>query len=150
MEVSQEQHKQQTDKKFRKASDLNIGDKVWVKYHRHSQASKNRKSKFMPKRDGPYIISSQRSPVSFTLTANDDFTPIDTYHVSSLHHMLDLKPLHWIPCEADDSPRRRFQLYSQRLLQPYKDHDNTWENDGLSQPGNSHPERQAVYRGRRI
>ena len=84
MKTSQSQHKQLEDKKFRKPH-LNIGDKVWVKVYPHSQASKSRTSKFMPRRDGSYIISSHRSSVSYTLTSNDNSTPIGTYHASIPH-----------------------------------------------------------------
>ena len=107
MEISQDRHKQQADKKLRKAPHLNIGDKVWVKVHPHSQASKNRTSKFMPRRDGPYIISSQRSPVSYTLTATDNSTPIGTYHVSSLtpYRGPEVPPLN--PLRTRGRPRKK-------------------------------------------
>ena len=85
MKISQDQHKQQADKKLLKPPPhLNDGDKVWVKVYSYSQTSKNRTSKFIPRRVCPCIISSQRSPVFYTLTANENFTPIGIYHMSSL------------------------------------------------------------------
>ncbi|GFX07551.1 uncharacterized protein TNCV_5092621 [Trichonephila clavipes] len=56
------------------------GDKVWVTIHTISR--NNRSRKFMPKREGPYLILTLRSPVTYEI-ANPDQT-LGTYHVSAL------------------------------------------------------------------
>ncbi|GFV86653.1 retrovirus-related Pol polyprotein from transposon 17.6 [Trichonephila clavipes] len=56
------------------------GDKVWVTIH--SISYNNRSRKFMPKREGPYLILTLRSPVTYEI-ANPDQT-LGTYHVSAL------------------------------------------------------------------
>ncbi|GFW43502.1 retrovirus-related Pol polyprotein from transposon 412 [Trichonephila clavipes] len=59
------------------------GDKVWVTIHPISL--NNRSRKFMPKREGPYLILTLRSPVTYEIAypANPDQT-LETYHVSAL------------------------------------------------------------------
>ncbi|GFY07552.1 CCHC-type domain-containing protein [Trichonephila clavipes] len=59
------------------------GDKVWVTIHPISR--NNRSRKFMPKREGPYLILTLRSPVTYEIAdpANPDQT-LGTYHVSAL------------------------------------------------------------------
>ncbi|GFX72551.1 retrovirus-related Pol polyprotein from transposon 17.6 [Trichonephila clavipes] len=59
------------------------GDKVWVTIHPISRNNKSRK--FMPKREGPYLILTLRSPVTYEIAdpANPD-QALGTYHVSAL------------------------------------------------------------------
>ncbi|GFT20547.1 uncharacterized protein TNCV_2183841 [Trichonephila clavipes] len=59
------------------------GDKVWVTIHPISR--NNRSRKFMPKREGPYLILTLRSPVTYEITdpANLD-QALGTYHASAL------------------------------------------------------------------
>ncbi|GFW56327.1 transposon Tf2-9 polyprotein [Trichonephila clavipes] len=59
------------------------GDKVWVTIHPLSR--NNRSRKFMPKREGPYLILTLRSPVTYEIAdpANPDQV-LGTYHVSAL------------------------------------------------------------------
>ncbi|GFY33433.1 transposon Ty3-I Gag-Pol polyprotein [Trichonephila clavipes] len=59
------------------------GDKVWVTIHPISR--NNRSRKFMPKREGPYLILTLRSPVTYEIA--DPVHPdqaLGTYHVSAL------------------------------------------------------------------
>ncbi|GFU77888.1 transposon Ty3-I Gag-Pol polyprotein [Trichonephila clavipes] len=58
------------------------GDKVWVTIH---PINRNKSRKFMPKREGPYLILTLRSPVTYEIAdpANPDQT-LGTYHVSAL------------------------------------------------------------------
>ncbi|GFW68619.1 uncharacterized protein TNCV_529731 [Trichonephila clavipes] len=59
------------------------GDKVWVTIHPISR--NNRSRKFMPKREGPYLILTLRSPVTYEIadSANPD-QALGTYHLSAL------------------------------------------------------------------
>ncbi|GFX72986.1 retrovirus-related Pol polyprotein from transposon 297 [Trichonephila clavipes] len=59
------------------------GDKVWVTIHPINRNNKSRK--FMPKREGPYLILTLRSPVTYEIAdpANPD-KALGTYHVSAL------------------------------------------------------------------
>ncbi|GFU65437.1 retrovirus-related Pol polyprotein from transposon 297 [Trichonephila clavipes] len=59
------------------------GDKVWVTIHPINRNNKSRK--FMPKREGPYLILTLRSPVTYEIAdpANLD-QALGTYHVSAL------------------------------------------------------------------
>ncbi|GFW69719.1 transposon Tf2-9 polyprotein [Trichonephila clavipes] len=59
------------------------GDNVWVAIHPISR--NNRSRKFMPMREGPYLILTLRSPVTYEIAdpANPD-QALGTYHVSAL------------------------------------------------------------------
>ncbi|GFW78478.1 gag-Pol polyprotein [Trichonephila clavipes] len=56
IETKQDQRKKQYDKNRRPVY-YSPGDKVWVTYIPLSSAKNKKTSKFMPKRDGPYLIS---------------------------------------------------------------------------------------------
>ncbi|GFV89380.1 transposon Tf2-9 polyprotein [Trichonephila clavipes] len=59
------------------------GDKVWVTIHPISR--NNRSRKFLPKREGPYLILTFRSPVTYEIA--DPVNPdqaLGTYYVSAL------------------------------------------------------------------
>ncbi|GFY74461.1 uncharacterized protein TNIN_28061 [Trichonephila inaurata madagascariensis] len=66
------------------------GDIVWVTIH--SISRNNRSRKFMPKRAGPYLILTLRSPVTYEISdpANPD-QALGTYHVSALRTIKNLK-----------------------------------------------------------
>ncbi|GFT19387.1 uncharacterized protein TNCV_2533151 [Trichonephila clavipes] len=56
------------------------GDKVWVTIY---PISRNKQSgKCMPKREGPYLILTLRSPVTYEIADPDQ--ALGTYHVSAL------------------------------------------------------------------
>ncbi|GFX62734.1 uncharacterized protein TNCV_3007711 [Trichonephila clavipes] len=59
------------------------GDKVWVTIH--SVNRNNNSRNFMPTREGPYLILTLRSPVTYEIAdpANPD-QALGTYHVSAL------------------------------------------------------------------
>ncbi|XP_018561434.1 uncharacterized protein LOC108903671 [Anoplophora glabripennis] len=84
-DLEQDRQKQYSDQK-RTAAPLNqIGDKVWVTTHTHSDSKKGITSKFDPKRDVPYDICRQVSPVSFEICDPESPTiPLGVYHVSAL------------------------------------------------------------------
>jgi hypothetical protein len=61
------------------------GDRVYVVIHLVSNSSKQRTSKFNPRRDGPYLILSVKGPCSYeaaSLEAPD--IPLGVYHTSVL------------------------------------------------------------------
>ncbi|GFV75203.1 retrovirus-related Pol polyprotein from transposon 412 [Trichonephila clavipes] len=63
---------------------------VWVKLHPLSKASQNRRSKLMPRRDGPYIVLSQRSPTTFVVASCDKPGELlGAYHTSALTPFLN-------------------------------------------------------------
>ena len=85
VEMKQDRQKYYYDKKRRQAY-FSPGEKVWVNSHPLSSAAKKKTSKFMPKRDGPYLILTQRSPVTYEIASLDRPDQcIGTYHVSALN-----------------------------------------------------------------
>ncbi|GFU50209.1 retrovirus-related Pol polyprotein from transposon 17.6 [Trichonephila clavipes] len=67
----------------RRRSYYKPGDKVWVTIHLISR--NNRSRKFMPKREGPYLILALRSPVTYQIAdpTNPD-QALGTYHVAAV------------------------------------------------------------------
>ncbi|GFV64441.1 uncharacterized protein TNCV_955991 [Trichonephila clavipes] len=64
-EVVEEQHdsrKFYADKKRKAAPTYQPGEHVFVASHPLSNAAQGRSAKLMPRRDGPYVILTQRSP----------------------------------------------------------------------------------------
>lgn len=84
-ETLQDRRKVYADKLRRRSPNYAIGDKVWVSTHPLSNAKQGRIAKFNPRRDGPYVIISQRSPTTFEI-ANPDSPeiPLGVYHSSAL------------------------------------------------------------------
>ncbi|GFU70443.1 transposon Tf2-6 polyprotein [Trichonephila clavipes] len=84
IETKQDQRKMQYDKNRRPVY-YSPGDKVWVTLHPISSAKNKKTSKFMPKRDGPYLILTQKSPTSYVIASlYNPSEPIATYHTSAL------------------------------------------------------------------
>jgi hypothetical protein len=84
IEVQQDQRKRQYDKKRRQCF-FAPGDKVWVTLHPLSSAKNKKTSKFMPRRDGPYLILTQKSPTSYVISTMDKPSEaFATYHTSAL------------------------------------------------------------------
>ncbi|GBM40554.1 hypothetical protein AVEN_240305-1 [Araneus ventricosus] len=84
-EMQQDLHKKCGDRKRRKATKYFPGDRVFVTTHHLSNAAKGRTTKFMPKRDGPYIILAHKSPTSYVIANQDNANePVGTYHASAL------------------------------------------------------------------
>ncbi|GFV00786.1 gag-Pol polyprotein [Trichonephila clavipes] len=92
IEAKQDQRKKQYDKNRRRVY-YSPGDKVWVTLHPISNAKNKKTSKFMPKRDGPYLILTQKSPTSYviaSLTNPSEPIYIATYHTSALTPFKDM------------------------------------------------------------
>ncbi|GBM86212.1 hypothetical protein AVEN_239242-1 [Araneus ventricosus] len=97
VEQKQDQRKKYFDKN-RRPIYYQPGDKVWVTLHPKSSRSDKRSKKFYPKREGPYLVVTNRSPTTYDLS--DPSTPdqvLGTYHT----HML--KPYE-LPPEKNTSP----------------------------------------------
>ncbi|GBM23079.1 hypothetical protein AVEN_219950-1 [Araneus ventricosus] len=73
------------DRKRQKAPNYFPGERVFVTTHHLSNAAKGRTTKFMPKKDGPYIILTQKSPTSYVIANPDNLNePVGTCHTSAL------------------------------------------------------------------
>ncbi|GFX49705.1 transposon Tf2-11 polyprotein [Trichonephila clavipes] len=89
IKTKQDQRKKQYDKNRRPVY-YSPGDKVWVTLHPISSAKNKKTSKFMPKRDGPYLILTQKSPTSYVIASlANPSEPIATYHTSALTPVKD-------------------------------------------------------------
>lgn len=85
VEATQDRNKKNVDSRRRSQPNFEIGDEVLVTVHALSKASKNITSKFMPKRDGPYVIIAKVGSTSYQVAhKNEEEIPLGTYHVSSL------------------------------------------------------------------
>ncbi|GFV25728.1 hypothetical protein TNCV_2444321 [Trichonephila clavipes] len=61
-----------------------------VNRHHLSTSTRQRTSKFMPRRDGPYVILNQRSPSTFeAANLEDPDVPIGVHHTSAIHPYQD-------------------------------------------------------------
>ncbi|GFT75982.1 retrovirus-related Pol polyprotein from transposon 412 [Trichonephila clavipes] len=88
--MSQDRQKTYADKSRRPSPNYKVNDLVWVKLHPLSKASQNRSAKVMPRRDGPYIVLSQRSPTTFVVASCDKpDEPLGVYHTSALTPFLN-------------------------------------------------------------
>lgn len=84
-ELHQDKQKRYADKKRQEGPKFKPGDKVWVSLHPVSKGPQFKTSKFMPKRDGPYVIVTTRSPTTFEIAnPNDPGKILGKYHISAL------------------------------------------------------------------
>ncbi|GBN68938.1 hypothetical protein AVEN_122666-1 [Araneus ventricosus] len=85
IEKKQDRRKKQFGRR-RRPLYFSPGDKVWVTTHPVSKAHSKITAKFVPKRDGPYLILTQKSPTTYIVSRLDSPNgPLGTYHVSALH-----------------------------------------------------------------
>ncbi|GFS75248.1 integrase catalytic domain-containing protein [Trichonephila clavipes] len=84
IEKKQDHRKTFYDKRHRPGRLYHPGDKVWVTLHHLSNA------KFLPKRDGSYIIVTHRSPTTYEVTnPNNPHQVLGPYHSSALRLCID-------------------------------------------------------------
>ncbi|GBN54506.1 Retrovirus-related Pol polyprotein from transposon 297 [Araneus ventricosus] len=85
-EMQQDLRKECGNKQRRRAPNYFPGDRVFVTTHHLSNAAKERTNKFMSKRDGPYIIFTQKSPTSCVIANPDNLNEpnLMKYHASAL------------------------------------------------------------------
>ncbi|GFX16957.1 hypothetical protein TNCV_2519341 [Trichonephila clavipes] len=106
IETKQDQRKKQYDKNRRPVY-YSPGDKVWVTLHPISSAKNKKTSKFMPKRDGPYLILTQKSPTFYVIASlANPSEPIATYHTSALTPVKDKNTSPVAPLRKRGRPRK--------------------------------------------
>ncbi|GFW22405.1 transposon Tf2-11 polyprotein [Trichonephila clavipes] len=109
IETKQDQRKKQYDKNSRPVY-YSPGDKVWVTLHPISNAKNKKTSKFMPKRDGPYLILTQKRPLlmlSQVLPIHlNRYIYIATYHTSALTPFKDMDTSPVAPLRKRGRPRK--------------------------------------------
>ncbi|GFV85249.1 hypothetical protein TNCV_928801 [Trichonephila clavipes] len=85
VEEQQDSRKFYADKKRNTAPTYQPGEHVFVASHPLSNAAQGRSAKLMPRRDGPYVILTQRSPSSYEIASLDNpGEPLGVYHTSAL------------------------------------------------------------------
>ncbi|GFW61731.1 retrovirus-related Pol polyprotein from transposon 412 [Trichonephila clavipes] len=72
VEEQQDNRKFYGDKKRKAAPTYQPGEHVFVASHPLSNAAQGRRAKLMPRRDGPYVILTQRSPSSYGIASLDN------------------------------------------------------------------------------
>ncbi|GFV65868.1 transposon Tf2-11 polyprotein [Trichonephila clavipes] len=72
VEEQQDSRKFYADKKRKAAPTYQPGEHVLVASHPLSNAAQGRSAKLMPRRDGPYVILTQRSPSSYEIASLDN------------------------------------------------------------------------------
>ncbi|GFY30020.1 integrase catalytic domain-containing protein [Trichonephila clavipes] len=85
VEEQQDSRKIYAHKKRKAAPTYQHGEHVFVASHPLSNAAQGRSAKLMPRRDGSYVISTQRSPSSYEIASLDNpGEPLVVYHSSAL------------------------------------------------------------------
>ncbi|GFW00251.1 integrase catalytic domain-containing protein [Trichonephila clavipes] len=85
VEEQQDSRKFYADKKRKAAQTYQPGEHVFVASHPLSNAAQGRSAKLMPRRDGPYVILTQRSPSSYEIASLDNpGEPLGVYQTSAL------------------------------------------------------------------
>ncbi|GFU86080.1 integrase catalytic domain-containing protein [Trichonephila clavipes] len=85
VEEQQDSRKFYADKKRKAAPTYQPGEHVFVASHLLSNAAQVGSAKIMPRRDGPYVILTQRSPSSYEIASLDNpGVPLGVYHTSAL------------------------------------------------------------------
>ncbi|GFX45403.1 hypothetical protein TNCV_1026631 [Trichonephila clavipes] len=85
VEEQQDSRKFYADKKSKTAPTYQPGEHVFVASHPLSIAAQERSAKLMPRRDGPYVILTQKSPSSYEIASLDNpGEPLGVYHTSAL------------------------------------------------------------------
>ncbi|GFX31308.1 transposon Tf2-8 polyprotein [Trichonephila clavipes] len=72
VEEQQDSRKFYADKKRKAAPTYQPGEHVFVASHPLSNAAQGRSAKLMPRRDGPHVILTQRSPSSYEIASLDN------------------------------------------------------------------------------
>ncbi|GFU49007.1 integrase catalytic domain-containing protein [Trichonephila clavipes] len=107
IEEKQDQRKTFYDKRHRPGPLYHPGDKVWVTLHPLSNAAHKKTAKFMPKRDGPYIIVTQRSPTTYEVAnPNNPREVLGPYHSSALRPCVDKEATPVMPLRKRGRPRK--------------------------------------------
>ncbi|GFS40420.1 uncharacterized protein NPIL_590731 [Nephila pilipes] len=85
LQEQQDKRKSFADQKKRPAPSYTSGDLVLVTKPNQSNKNAGVTSKFMPRRDGPFVIVERKSPVSCSVANTDSpQLPVGVYHTSAL------------------------------------------------------------------
>ncbi|GFT00892.1 hypothetical protein TNCV_4053471 [Trichonephila clavipes] len=85
IEEQQDSRKFYADKKRKAAPTYQPGEHVFVASHPLSNAAQGRSARLMPRRDGPYVILTQRSPSSYEIASLDNpGVPLGVSNTSAL------------------------------------------------------------------
>lgn len=85
IEMKEDKCKFYADQKVSQTPQLRVGDKFWVNLYPRSKSNYEKTAKFMPRRDGLYVIQGVNSSTAYLIaTQNYPFTPIGKYHCSCL------------------------------------------------------------------
>ncbi|GBN01750.1 hypothetical protein AVEN_64610-1 [Araneus ventricosus] len=85
IEKSEDRRKAYADKSRKPSPNFKPVDLVWIKLHPLSKANQSMSAKLMPRKDGPYVILSQKSTTTFVIASCDKSDePLGVYHVSAL------------------------------------------------------------------
>ena len=107
VETKQDQRKKYADRKRRSGYQFSPGDRVWVNLHPVSKASQSKTAKFMPRRDGPYLIMTQKSPTSYAIASIDrPEEQLGVYHASALKLCTDSTSNPVLPLRKRGRPRK--------------------------------------------
>ncbi|GFW53134.1 hypothetical protein TNCV_3293811 [Trichonephila clavipes] len=120
IETKQDERKKQYDNNHRPVY-YSPGNKVWVTLHPISNAKNKKFSKFMPKRDSPYLILTQKSPTSYVIASlTNPYEPIyiATYHTSALTPFKDMDTSPVAPLRKRDRPRKVTSTSTQNTYVP--------------------------------
>ncbi|XP_063635205.1 uncharacterized protein LOC134805954 [Cydia splendana] len=113
VEAQQDRRKEHADKSRQPGDVFDVGDNVLIKSHVLSNASKNVSAKFVPKRDGPYLVVKKVSPTTYLVA--DPGSPgeiLGKYHSSQLvrfNSRDDVLPSPVVPKRNRGRPRNRDQ-----------------------------------------
>ncbi|GFT24672.1 uncharacterized protein NPIL_30521 [Nephila pilipes] len=85
MQEQQDKRKSFADQKRRPAPSYTSGDLVLVTKPNQSNKNAGVPSKFISRRDGPFVIVERKSPVSYSVANTDSpQLPVGVYHTSAL------------------------------------------------------------------
>ncbi|KAI5636822.1 hypothetical protein NE865_10413 [Phthorimaea operculella] len=72
VEIQQDKRKDYADQARRVGEQIEVGDKVLLATHLLSSAPKAFSSKFVPRRDGPYVVTKKVSPTTYLIAPVDE------------------------------------------------------------------------------
>ncbi|XP_061727671.1 uncharacterized protein LOC133532834 [Cydia pomonella] len=85
VEIQQDKAKEYADASRRPSQEFEVGDLVLLKSHLLSNTSKDVSAKFLPRRDGPYVITEKVSPTTYTIASTDQpDISLGRYHTQDL------------------------------------------------------------------
>lgn len=84
-EKMQDKNKLYADLKRKPQHKIEVGDLVLISTHILSKKDKGLTSKFVPRRDGPYIVLAKKGSACYTIASQENpQVPMATYHASDL------------------------------------------------------------------